>query len=160
MKSNTLLILIFSFAISGLSQASDITKPNLSETYQGNFQAAWNKATEGELPVYECGGVINTATKMVSQGKDVNNEAQQAYKACYVDAFLHYTNAFFALRNNTELAEDNKPIGCELYSRYIKTHITSLVTYAERFNLNTDDLNSQLSENLSATASLCEIEIN
>lgn len=160
MKSNTLLILVLSFAISGLSQASDVTKPNLSESYQGNFQAAWNKATEGELPVYECGGVINTATKMVSQGKDVNNEAQQAYKACYVDAFLHYTNAFFALRDNTELAKDNKPIGCELYSRYIKAHITSLETYAEKFDLSAGDLNNQISENLSATASLCEIQIN
>lgn len=160
MKNNRLLILMFSFAISGASQASEITQPDLSKTYQDSFQAAWNKAAEGELPVYECGSVVNTATKMVSQGKDVNNEAQHAYKACYVDVFLHYTNAFFALRDNTALAEDNKPIGCELYSRYIKAHIASLDTYAERFDLNTADLNNQLSEKLSPTASLCKIELN
>ena len=160
MKSNTLLILIFSFAISGLSQASEITKPDLSDTYQAKFQAAWDKAAEGELPIYECGGLVTTATKMVSQGKDVNNEAQSAYKACYVDAFLHYTNAFFAPRDNKELAADNKPIGCELYSRYIHAHITSLDIYAERFALNADDLNNQLSEKLSPTASSCQIKIN
>lgn len=156
MKVKMLLVFVMGLGLSGLSHASASNTLNVSSTYQKSVQVAWNKASEGELPVYECASVVGTASKMVTEKKDKNNEAQQAYKACYVDVFLNYTDAFFALRDNAEIADDNKPRGCPLYNRYLKAHTTSLTAYADRFNLNTDDLNNLISEGLSETASLCQ----
>ncbi|HHX33716.1 MAG TPA: hypothetical protein GX719_00390 [Gammaproteobacteria bacterium] len=161
MKKNMLLILIISFAFSGWSQANENNKPNLSTTYEQMFQAVWDKAAEGELPVYECERVVGTASKMLSEKKDQNGEAQQAYKACYVDAILHYTDAFFNLRNNSSIdSAENKPYGCELYTRYLTGHVMSLEAYADRFDLSVTDLNKQINERLSETASLCQVELN
>lgn len=160
MKKNILLIFFICLSFSGLSQASDNNKPTLSKTYEEIFQVAWDKAGEGELPVYECARVVGTASKMLSEKKDQNNEAQQAYQACYVDAILHYTDAFFELRDNSTIETDNKPNGCPLYSRYLTAHVISLDVYAERFDLSADALNKQINKRLSNTASLCQVALN
>ncbi len=160
MKTKILLVFAMSFGLSSLSQANDNNTLNVSPTYQTRVQIAWDKASEGELPVYECGSVVSAASKMVSEKKDKNNEAQQAYKACYVDVFLHYTDAFFDLRNNTKIGENNEPIGCALYTRYLNSYTTSLETYAERFDLSAEKLNKQILANLSEPASLCQNTFN
>jgi len=159
-KLKTLLILTMSVGLSGLSLADDNIKPNLSKTYQESYQAAWDKAGEGELPVYECTRVVTTASKMLSEKEETNIEAQQAYKACYVDAILHYTDTYFKLRDNSTIGEDAKPNGCSLYSRYLKGHVISLEAYAERFDLTVNDLNNEIHEKLLDTASLCKVDLN
>lgn len=160
MKKNILLIFAFGLSLSGLSQAGEHVKPTLSKTYEEMYQAVWNKAGEGELPVYECARVIGTASKMLTDNKDQNNEAQQAYKACYVDAILHYSDAFFELRDNSTIDRDSKPNGCPLYSRYLTAHVVSLDTYAERFNLTAEELNKQINERLGEAASLCQVALD
>ena len=156
MKNKMLLICAMSFGLSGWSQASEHAKPNLAEPYQKIFQAVWDTAGEGELPIYQCGSVVGTASKMLAAKLDKNNEAQQAYKACYVDALLHFSNAYFALRDNSEIGENNKPRGCLLFARYLKMGTSSLAVYADRFDLSLDDLNNQISDGLGEAASLCQ----
>lgn len=156
MKSKMLLIFVISCGLSGWSQASNNTKPNLAKPYQKSFQAVWDTAGQGEMPIYECGSVVGTASKMVAEKQDKNNEAQQAYKACYVDAFLHYSDAYFALRDNSVIGEDNKPRGCMLFARYLKMSTSSLAVYADRFNLSLNDLNKQIVDGFGDAASLCE----
>lgn len=160
MKSNKLLVFVISLTLSGWSMAGTINKPSLSTTYQDSFAAAWSKTEQGELPVYECAQVVGTASKMLSAKEETNLEAQHAYKACYVDAILNYSEAFFKQHNHSAMADDNKPNGCSLYARYLTGHVVSLEVYAERFGLSTYDLNQEISEKLREPASLCEVALN
>jgi|GEM_PF-4292721 len=160
MKSSKLLICVLGLTLSGWSVAKAVEQPELSATYQDMFQAAWDKAGEGELPVYECTRVVSTASKMLSGQATAAAEAQQAYKACYVDAILNYTDAFFKAHNRAAVVEGDKPSGCSSYSRYLLGHVGSLEAYAERFDLTVNDLNQEISARLIEPASLCSIEFN
>ena len=160
MKRKTSLMLFLSLAVSGWAVAGDINKPEVSALYQDSFQAAWNKAGEAELPVYECARVVGTATKMLAESSSVKGEAQHAYKACYVDAVLNYTNAFFKLRDNSSIGDNNKPNGCPLYARYLTAHVVSLEASAERFGFSAHDLNQEINKRLEVPASLCHVELN
>lgn len=160
MKSSKLLICAIGLALSGWSAANAVEQPQLSAIYQESFQKAWSKTAEGELPVYECTQLVGTAKKMLSKPGAAAAEAQQAYKACYVDAILNYTDAFFKAHNRAAIIEGDKPSGCSSYSRYLLGHVGSLEVYAERFGLTTSDLNQELSARLMEPASLCEIVFN
>ena len=160
MRIKFFLIFVICLVTNGWSFASDINQPSLSITYKERFQLAWDKAGEGELPVYECARVVGTATKILSEDKKSNSEAQQAYKACYVDAILKYTNAFFKMHNRSLLGENNKPSGCPSYSRYLTAHVVSLDVYAGRFGLASSDLNNEIKEKLDEPASLCEVSLD
>ena len=154
-----LLICAIGLTFSGLAGATTLDKPNLSATYQASFQGAWNKAAAGELPVYECTQISGAATKMLSE-KSTAVEAKQAYKACYVDAILNYSEAFFKLNNHASIEKDGMPYGCSLYSRYLKGHVVSLESYAERFGFSTTELNNEINTRLQEPASLCQVALN
>lgn len=158
MKSK-LLICAIGLTFSGLAGAATLDKPNLSATYQASFQGAWDKTAAGELPVYECTQIAGAATKMLSE-KTTAVEAKQAYKACYVDAILNYSEAFFKLNNHASIEENGKPYGCTLYSRYLKGHVVSLEAYAERFGFSTTELNNEINTRLQEPASLCLVVLN
>ncbi len=158
MKSK-LLICAIGLTFSGLAGATTLDKPNLSATYQASFQGAWNKTAAGELPVYECTQIVGTATRMLSEPTTAV-EAKHAYKACYVDAILNYSEAFFKLNDHASIEKDGMPYGCSLYSRYLKGHVVSLETYAERFGFSATQLNHEINTRLQEPASLCQVALN
>jgi len=156
MKVKALLTAALGLMFCGVVNAAAVAEPTVSADYQKSFGAAWSKAGEGELPVYECIHTAGLASKAISAGADVQ-EAQNAYEACYVKAALHYSDAYFKLRNNSEMSEDGKPYGCKAYAKYLNAHVAALASYLDKFELDARALNSNITQQLNETASACQV---
>jgi len=154
MKNKMLLLLLASLLVTGCSESDAGGQFGLSEPYQKYFEEAWAVSSQGKPPLQECARVVGTATGMFAAKKDKNNEAQQAYEACYVDAFVNYANAYFALEDNAVI-EGDEPKGCLMYERSLRMHKSSLDSYAERFNLDLQDLDARIRQGLGEAAALC-----
>lgn len=146
--------------LSGLVQGASATAmPQVAEPYQQSLQKAWAQVSRGELPVYECTQLAGHAAREMPD-KNAVAAARQAYKACYVDAAVRYSDAYFKLRNNAQLTEDNKPLGCTMYSRYIKGHVASLASHLDTFGFSAAELNSEITQKLDATSAQCQVDLN
>lgn len=155
MKINMLALVLASFLLSGCGDSSASGDQfGLGKPYHEYFKEAWATSSQGKPPLTECARVVGMATGMFTAQKDKNNEAQQAYEACYVDAFVNYANAYFALDNNAVI-EGDEPKGCAMYERSLRMHKSSFDSYAERFNLDLHDLDARIRQGLGETAALC-----
>lgn len=157
MKLQALSVCVLGLVLGGLVQAAE-PMPQLDGPYQKSFTAAWNKAAEGELPIYECTQLIGIAVK--NAGEEAEGEAaRQAYKACYVDSAVRYSEAFFKLRQNDQAGDDGKPIGCNMYARYLNGHVGSMVVQAGRFGFTAEELNQEILQRLNEVATSCEVKL-
>lgn len=154
MKNKVLCLLFASWLVAGCSESNTDSQLGLGEPYQAYFKEAWAASSQGQPPLQECARVVGTAAGMFTAKKDKNNEAQHAYEACYVDAFVNYANAYFALEDNAVI-EHGAPKGCLMYERSLRMHKSSLDSYAERFNLDLQDLNARIRQGLGEAAALC-----
>lgn len=158
MKVKALSVCVLGLALGGIAQASEVPMPRVADIYQQSFTAAWNQVSRGELPVYECTHVAGIASRMVKDEKTAA-DARQAYKACYVDSIVRFSDAYFTLHHHAEIADSGKPYGCDMYGRYLQGHVTSLETLAERFGYTTSELNGEISTRLNDLAQACEVEL-
>ena len=154
MKNKILYLLFVSWLVTGCSESNADSQLELGEPYQAYFKEAWTVSNQGQPPLQECARVVGTAAGMFTAKKDKNNEAQHAYEACYVDAFVNYANAYFALEDNAVI-EHGEPKGCLMYERSLRMHKSSLDSYAERFNLDLQDLDARIRQGLGEAAALC-----
>lgn len=157
MKAKLLSACILSLALGGLAQAGQ-AMPNVAQPYQKSFNAAWIKVTEGELPVYECTHVIGVAAKNVEQSTTAE-AARQAFKACYVDSAVRYSDAFFKLHQNDKIGDDGKPIGCNMYDRYLNGHVGSMVSQVPKFGFTAEGLNEEILQRINEVAASCQIKL-
>lgn len=154
MKNKMLCLLLASGLVTGCSKSNADSQIELGKPYQDYFKEAWAVSSQGQPPLKECARVVGMAAGMFTAKKDKNNEAQQAYEACYVDAFVNYANAYFALADNAVI-EGDEPKGCMMYERSLRMHKSSLDSYAERFNLDLQNLDARIGQGLGETAALC-----
>jgi|SRR5690554_3219658 len=138
---------------------ADAAMPGVAEPYLKSFQGAWEKSSEGDLPVYECTHIAGLAAKHVAE-KATAAAARQAYKACYVDAALRYSEAFFKLHSNAVITDDGKPLGCQMYSRYIKGHVVALESYLDKIGFTAAELNAEIGQKLDTVSASCEVDLN
>ncbi len=156
MKVKVLSACVLGLALGGLAQAADM--PEVAEPYQKSFGAAWAKVVEGELPVYECTHVVGMAAKNV-QEQATAEEARKAFRACYVESAVRYSDAFFKLHQNDTIGDDGKPIGCSMYNRYLNGHVGSMEVQAEKFGFAAADLNDEILQRVNETAASCKIRL-
>lgn len=157
MKAKVLSLCLLGLVAGGVAQAEE-AMPKVAVEYQKGLQAAWDASAAGELPVYECAYVAGVAAIHVEEKKEVE-EARKAYKACYVDTAVRYSEAYFKLRSNAELGEDGKPLGCTMYAKYINGHVSALESYLKKFGFTADELNAEIGQRLDATSSRCEVDL-
>ena len=154
MKNKMLLLLLASLLVTGCGESDVGGQFGLSEPYQKYFEEAWAVSSQGQPPLKECGKVVGMAVGMLMAKKDKNNEAQHAYEACYVDAFVNYANAYFALDDNAVI-EHGEPKGCLMYARSLRMHKSLLDSYADRLSSDLQSLEVRVREGLDETAALC-----
>ena len=154
MKRKIVFLLLTSWLVTGCSESDATGQSRLGEPYREYYKQAWAVSSQGKPPLAECAQVVGMAAGMFTAKKDKNNEAQQAYEACYVDAFVNYANAYFALDDNAVI-EDGEPKGCFKFSRALWMHKSSLDDYAERFQLDLQVLDARIREGLVEAATLC-----
>ena len=153
MKINMWLLLLISLLLSG---CSDNQKYNLGKPYQKNFNAAWQEAGQGQSPVNTCLSVGVTAISMVSAGQDKNNEAQQAFEACFVDAFVRYANVSFSHLDNTQADSIAFIKACSGFRSNLRANsIVMGGEYAKKFDADIEVLNNKIRAGLVETATLC-----
>lgn len=157
MKLKMLSVCVLGLTLGGLAQAAE-PMPKVAEPYQKSFSAAWTKVAEGELPVYECTHVIGVAAKNLDVAANAE-AARQAYKACYVDSAVRYSEAFFTLHQNDTIGDDGKPIGCSMYDRYLNGHIGSMVVQAPKFGFAAEELNQEILQRVNKVAASCEVKL-
>lgn len=141
--------------ILGTAQAA---APKVAEPYQRSIEAAWKQVNQAELPVYECVHVAGTAARL-AEDPDQIEEARRAYRVCYVDSAIRFSDAFFKKLHHGELADNGKPYGCTDYNRYLRGHVVSLEAQAERLGFNTSELNSEIQAHISDLAKSCEVQL-
>lgn len=157
MKMKVVSACAIGLALSGLARA-EVEMPAVAEPYQKSFQAAWRQVGAGELPVYECTHVAMVAARKLEDPQTVE-DARKAFKACYVDSIVRYSEAYFALRNNADIAEDGKPYGCNMYEQYIKGHVASLEAYLDRMGFSASELNAEITQRLDKVPASCGVEL-
>lgn len=157
MKAKVLTAALLGLGLTSLAHAQD-SMPKVAQPFQTSMQAVWKQVTKAELPVYECTQVVGTASRMVADGKNIN-DARQAFRACYVDSAVRFSEAYFKKLHHAELAENGKPYGCDMYSRYLKGHVGSMETQVERFDLKADELNQEILSRINSTAQSCETSL-
>ncbi|MDY0205060.1 MAG: hypothetical protein RBR82_00385 [Pseudomonas sp.] len=155
MKNNILLIALISFVITGCGESGNGSQPGLPKLYQEHFKEAWATSSQGKLPLNECARVVGTAVGMVMAKKDKNNQARQAYEACYVDAFVNYANVYFTLDDNAKIERDNTPKGCLTFAQSLRMHTSIVGGFADKFDVDTNALDQRIRSGLSETAALC-----
>lgn len=155
MKNNIVLLALLSLAITGCTESGSGSQPSVPKLYQEHFKEAWATSSKGKLPMNECAQVLGTALGMVLSKKDENNQAQQAYEACYVDAFVNYANVHFTLNDNAKLEHDNTPKGCLKFASSLRMNTSALGSFADKFNVDIKVLDQRIRSGLSETASLC-----
>lgn len=156
MKINMLLILVISLVLTGCSDASDHQASGLAKPYQEDFAVAWAQASQGESPVMTCLQVGGTAARMVAEGKDKNNEARQAFEACYVDAFVHYTNVLFAQDDNADTESISFINACIDFRRNLRAVLFTMGSeYAEKLDMDLEGLNNKIREGIVEAVTLC-----
>lgn len=156
MKSKILLMALMSLVITGCGESGSGGQPSLPKLYQEHFKDAWAVSNRGKLPLNECARVVGTAVGMVMAKRDENNQAQQAYEACYVDAFVNYANVFFTLDDNAKLERNNQPKGCLVYAQSLRMNKSVLGGFADKFNVDTEALDQKIHDGLGEVASLCQ----
>lgn len=151
---------ILSFGVLALSMTAQAEQPmpTLAAPYQTSFQAAWNQVSQAELPVYECTQVVGIASREV-KNQNTSADANRAYKACYVDSILRYSETYFQKLHHAELAADGKPYGCDMYARYLQGHVGSLEVLAERFGYEAHALNQEILSQLDGSAARCNVQL-
>lgn len=159
MKMKSLLAATLLLTAGSLTHAAEAGMPQLAEPYQKSFQAAWEQVNAGELPVYECMHVVGVAAKQVGDPATAES-ARQAFRACYVDAILRYSDTYFKLRHNAEISDDGKPYGCNMYDRYLKGHVVSMESQVEKLGYNVSALNRDVLDTLNESAKLCQVELD
>lgn len=143
MKINMLLILVISLVLTGRSDASDHQASGLAKPYQEGVAVAWAQASQGEFPAMTCLQVGGTAARMVAEGKDKNNKARQAFEACYVDTFVHYTNVLFAQDDNADIESMSFIGACTDFRRNLRAVLfTAGSEYASKLDVDLEDLNN------------------
>lgn len=128
--------------------------PQVSQPYQESFSKAWNKVNTGELPVYECIHVADVAAREATN-KNAVAEARNAYRLCYVDSALRYSQTYFDLHSNAEIGDDGKPRGCNMYAVYLRGHVSALEARLPALGFSADELNGEINQRLSGNASKC-----
>ena len=154
MMNKMLAVSFIGLLVAGCSEPEAGVQAGLGEPYQKYYKEAWAVSSQGKPPLVECARVVGMAAGMFTAKKDKNNEAQQAYEACYVDAFVNYANAYFALEDNAVI-ERGAPKGCLMYERSLRMHKSAMDSYAERFNLDLHDLDARIRQGLGKVAALC-----
>ncbi|MCK9533113.1 MAG: hypothetical protein M0Q98_00265 [Pseudomonas sp.] len=155
MKINLLLSVLVSLLVTGCGESNSASQPGLSKLYQEHFKEAWVVSNQGKLPLNECARVVGTAVGMVMANRDENNQAQQAYEACYVDAFVNYANVYFTLDDNAKIERDNTPQGCLKFAQSLRMHKSIVGGFADKFAVDTNALDQRIRSGLSETAALC-----
>lgn len=156
MRINILLLLIMGFVLIGCSDASDDKASGLAKPYQENVAVAWTQASQGESPAMTCLQIGGTAARMVAEGKDKNNEAQQAFEACYVDAFVHYTNVLFAQDDNAKTESMSFNRACTDFRRNLRAVLFTVGSeYASKLDVDLEGLNNKIREGVVEVVTLC-----
>lgn len=156
MKINMLLILMISIVLSGCSDSSDNKVSGVAKPYQEKLTQAWQEASQGKSPAMTCLYVGAAAVQMVAEGKDKNDEARQAFEACYVDAFVHYANVLFSQDNSADTKSTAFITACTDFRRNLRGGLlTAGNEYADKLNIDLDDLNKKVRAGLLERATLC-----
>lgn len=159
MKTKILTGLVLGLGL-GLAAQAATSMPKVAKPYQSSFKAAWKQVEAGELPVYECTHVATMAARDMDNPK-MAADAKKAFKACYVDSFLRYSEAYFGLRNNAEMdTQSGKPYGCRLYKQYAEGHVTSLQSYLHRIGYSAAELNAEIDSKLVKVAAQCQVSLD
>lgn len=154
-KTSALALGITVFILAGCGDEDSTQAPKLGGIYQEKLDKAWETAGKGEVPTFACANVVGTAVGMQSAGQGKKSEAVQAYEACYVDAFVHFSNAYMKTEGRAELNDRGQPEGCiGLYTSYV-IHTNSLGNFAKDFDIDVQVLNKKIHTGLDETASLC-----
>lgn len=154
-KRLTVVALGLGLSLLGTAQAA---APTVAEPYQRGIEAAWKQVNQAELPIYECIQVAGTAARL-AEDVSQTEEARRAYRACYVDSAIRFSDTFFKKLHHGELADNGKPYGCTEYNRYLQGHVVSLEAQAERLGFNTSELNRDIQAQVSDLAKSCEVQL-
>lgn len=155
MKNKILLTTLLSLAITACGDSESGSQTGLAAPYQAYFKEAMQAGSQGKLPINECAKVVGTAVGMILAKRDENNQARQAFEACYVDAFVNYANTFFTLDDNAKLDSDNRPQGCMQFTQSLRMHKSSVGGFANKFDVDSKELDQRLRNGLSETAAAC-----
>lgn len=157
MQAKTLAATVLGLMLAVPVMAGDAA-PQVAEPYQKSFGMAWDKVNEGELPVYECIHVADIAAREAAKPAALA-DARQAYKLCYVDLAVRYSDTFFQRNNNAETVENGKPRGCTMYERYLRGHVVSLEARLDVLGFNAAELNREITGQLGAVPASCGITL-
>lgn len=156
---NTKLLTAAAFGLSlSLLGTAQAAAPKVAEPYQRSIEAAWNQVNQAELPVYECVQVAGTAVRLAEDAKQAE-DARRAYRVCYVDSAVRFSDSFFKKLHHGELADNGKPYGCTEYNRYLRGHVVSLEAQAERVGLNPSEMNREIQAQINDLAKSCEVQL-
>lgn len=157
MQAKPIVATVLGLVLATPLMASQAT-PQVAAPYQKSFGMAWDKVNEGELPVYECIHVADIAAREAGQAAALA-DARQAYKLCYVDAAVRYSDAFFLRNGNAEVVENGKPRGCTMYERYLRGHVASLEARLDVLGFNAAELNRDITNQLGSVPASCGISL-
>lgn len=136
-----ILAMPLTLLLGGCGGGSDA--PKVSDRYQENIQAAWEKADQGEAPTNICARVVGTAVGQVQVSDDSRKEAVRAYEACYVDVQAHW------VKRKIELAgADDSP--CMSVMTGLMTGRMSLGTFADDLGLEVEALDAKIADMIEA----------
>lgn len=155
MIKKMMIVGVAGLLLSACSDATNAKVPKVASAYKEGIARVWEVTEGGKSPSSACAVVVGTAVGHAKTNQGNKADAIQAYKVCYVDAFVNYANVFMAMPENAELDNKNKPNGCLRVSTAFGIHSMSIGMFANDLGLEPKDLVDEVNAGLGDTAKLC-----